>query len=53
MKGKKVIKEKYYECPRCKINSRTKDVWCPCPRGGCEAVVTGTIVITEKLIKHE
>jgi len=36
----------YWECKRCRINSKTKDRMCPCPRGSCEAEVTGREVIT-------
>ena len=38
--------ENYYECPRCEINSLTEGRMCPCPRGGCEAVIAGTITKT-------
>lgn len=33
-------------CERCNINSTSKDRMIPCPRGGCEAEVGGTIEIT-------
>lgn len=38
--------EDYYKCNRCDINSLTKGSMCPCPRGGCEAKIVGTIVTT-------
>lgn len=44
---KKTIKEEdFYKCKRCKISSDTKYGMCPCPRGGCEAKITGTKTIT-------
>lgn len=37
----------YYECPRCELNSEDKEGnMCPCPRGGCEAKIIGTITKT-------
>lgn len=38
--------EDYYTCSRCKINSNTEDRMCPCPRGGCEAKISGTLYTT-------
>jgi hypothetical protein len=52
--GESIISEEtddYYECPRCEINSLTESRMCPCPRGGCEAVITGTITTTKTLNK--
>ena len=43
---KKIKKDDYYECLSCKINSTTKDRMCPCPRGNCDARITGTLIIT-------
>lgn len=37
--------EDYYFCPRCDKNSVNHE-WCPCPRGSCEARITGTITTT-------
>ena len=34
-------------CSRCKINN-LGERWCPCPRGGCEAVQIGTITTEVK-----
>lgn len=43
-------KEKdYYTCSRCKIDSLTKGSMCPCPRGGCEAAITGTVITEIKV----
>ena len=36
----------YYICKRCKISSLDTQM-CPCPRGGCEALISGTIITTE------
>jgi hypothetical protein len=52
--GESIISEEtddYYECPRCKIDSLTESRMCPCPRGGCEAIITGTITTTKTLNK--
>lgn len=43
----------YWECERCQINTLTKDRMIPCPRGGCEAEVTGEIVTTVVLTKNK
>jgi len=46
-----IIKEKdFYSCIRCDITSETKGRKCPCPRGGCEAKITGTLLTTKKLV---
>lgn len=46
----------YYECKRCNLNS-IKNAWCPCPRGGCEARIEGTVkivtTIDRKLTKEQ
>jgi hypothetical protein len=44
--------EDYYTCSRCEVHSMTKGRVCPCPRGSCEAKISGT-VITEKYIETE
>lgn len=41
--------EDYYECPRCEINSLDNTSMCPCPRGGCEAVIAGTLKTVKTL----
>jgi len=47
----KITEIDYYECLRCNINKSDNPTgMCPCPRGGCEAVLKGKIVTTEKLI---
>jgi hypothetical protein len=38
----------YFFCPRCNKDS-VKNEWCPCPRGGCEARISGTITTTVTL----
>jgi len=46
VRGERMVSEKrddYYACTRCDINSLTKDRMCPCPRGGCEAKLVGSI----------
>lgn len=43
----KVTKEDFYACPRCDINSGTKGRLCPCPRGGCEAIVVAEKIVTK------
>lgn len=45
----KIVKDDYYTCGRCEINSLTEDRLCPCPRGGCEAIIAGTLTITTTL----
>jgi hypothetical protein len=45
-----VKKEDFYSCRRCNITSETKGRICPCPRGGCEAKITGTLLTTKTLI---
>lgn len=42
--GKEVKREvrEYYTCERCKVDSLQDQKWVPCPRGSCEAKVTGT-----------
>lgn len=43
----------YYVCNRCDKNS-DKDVYCPCPRGSCEAEIVGEIEVTiTKTIKFK
>jgi len=42
----KVKKEDIWSCDSCKIHSDTKNRMCPCPRGGCDAIVIGKKVIT-------
>jgi hypothetical protein len=42
----KTKSEDYYVCDRCEINSLTKQRMCPCPRGGCEARIAGTLTVT-------
>ena len=37
--------EDYYFCPRCDKNS-VNHKHCPCPRGSCEARISGTITTT-------
>jgi hypothetical protein len=32
-----------YECKSCEIDSLTEKRMCPCPRGGCDAVVIGKL----------
>jgi hypothetical protein len=42
--------EDYYTCDRCKIDSLGKAM-CPCPRGGCEAAITGTLTTTTEIVR--
>jgi hypothetical protein len=46
----KVKVEDVYVCHSCEINS-TKERFCPCPRGGCEAFHYGTIISTKSFQK--
>ena len=39
-------KKHYWECNNCGTNSQTQDCMIPCPRGGCEAKITGEIITT-------
>jgi hypothetical protein len=39
----------YYTCLRCKKNSLKNKQSCPCPRGSCEAKISGTVEITTKI----
>lgn len=49
-KQKKPTKRKdYFECKRCEINTETVGRMCPCPRGSCEAVHKGTVIITRSI----
>lgn len=48
--SKEIKVEDVYSCPRCEITSEDKRSMCPCPRGGCEAVVAGIKTITTKII---
>lgn len=43
----------YWECERCKISSIHPSRIIPCPRGGCEAKVTGKITTTIVLTKNQ
>ena len=45
-----VITEEFYSCPRCEIDSNTKDRMCPCPRASCEAIIIGQLITTKTLI---
>jgi hypothetical protein len=47
-----VKQEDYYTCERCDITSLTEGRMCPCPRGSCEAKISGTINITTTLDKN-
>lgn len=42
----KTVKQPYFTCGRCHITSDTERSMCPCPRGGCEAEIVATKVIT-------
>ena len=48
----KITGDDYFTCSRCKIDSLSDDEMCPCPRGGCEAAITGTIITTTILQKQ-
>ena len=45
----KTKNQDFYECDRCEADNSTEKanslnkVWCPCPRGSCEARITGTV----------
>lgn len=54
--GTTIKAEEFYYCPRCKAGTTCvingeKDYgqMCPCPRGSCEAVWAGEIVVTVNL----
>lgn len=49
----------FWECDRCeadkstdKANSLNKK-YCPCPRGSCDAIVTGKVITTVEVIKNK
>jgi len=42
-----------WECPRCKNSSLDEDECCPCPRGSCEAEITGLVITTVKIIRYD
>lgn len=42
----------YWTCDRCEINSLGEQM-CPCPRGSCEAEVTGKVITTTTLILND
>lgn len=46
---KAIRKIPYFECERCGITTETIDRMCPCPRGSCEAVHKGTVVVTRTI----
>lgn len=47
MKVKVVTNKDYYTCLRCGNNSiNKKGTMIPCPRGSCEAKISGTVIIT-------
>lgn len=48
---KKISKteEDYYTCKRCEIDSLDDSRMCPCPRGGCEAKISRTVIKTVEL----
>ena len=51
-KQKRIItqtEEDYYTCKRCEIDSLENSRMCPCPRGGCEAKISGTVIKTVEL----
>lgn len=43
----------YYQCKRCNIDSENEERMCPCPRGGCEATQTGTVILTKQICTGE
>jgi hypothetical protein len=45
----------FWECSQCGITSSTSGRMIPCPRGSCEAKVTGQMitVVTKTLIRYE
>lgn len=47
----KVKTKDYYTCERCEIDSLGKEM-CPCPRGGCEAAITGTLTTTTDVVRN-
>ena len=51
--GKEVIKRDYWTCDRCKIDSETKGRMVPCPRGSCDAEITGEVTITKEIVKFD
>lgn len=49
-KERKAIRKKpYFECESCEITTETIGRWCPCPRGSCDAVHKGTIIVTRTI----
>jgi len=46
--GTKIKTKDYYYCPRCEQDS-LGDSMTPCPRGGCEARIEGTVTITKSI----
>lgn len=46
----KVKKKDFWSCESCKITSKTKGRMIPCPRGGCEAEITGEITVTTEIV---
>lgn len=49
MKLKQIKRKNYYECNRCNISSEENSRMCPCPRGSCDAVKKGTVIITKEI----
>ena len=55
-----VVKAKdFWECDRCEADNSTDKAnslnkkYCPCPRGSCDAIITGTVVTTVEIIKNK
>lgn len=54
MKSPNSIKQTpFWECNRCKKNSINNPEYgsCPCPRGSCEAEITGKVVTIVNVVK--
>jgi len=49
---KKILKEsveEYWECKRCESDSISKYVSVPCPRGSCDALLMGDLIINKMI----
>lgn len=48
-----VSNNEWFSCKSCKISSSTKGRLIPCPRGGCEAEITHTVVTITRTAKFK
>jgi len=47
---RETTKKDFYTCSRCKSDSENGSKMTPCPRGGCEAKIAGTVITTKEIV---